>query len=120
MAVKGYEIHCGESQYLTSSDAAKGAPLRLNNELTYDEQAEKSFADGCLSEDGQVLGTYLHGLFDSPEACQLILRWAGLEDAQAIDINEIREQQLNRLADVLAEHLDLPQLQAILTASVKP
>ncbi|QRK78773.1 cobyric acid synthase [Shewanella sp. LZH-2] len=120
VAVKGYEIHCGESQYLTSSDAAKGAPLRLNNELTSDEQAEKSFADGCLSEDGQVLGTYLHGLFDSPEACQLILRWAGLEDAQAIDINEIREQQLNRLADVLAEHLDLPQLQAILTASVKP
>ena len=120
VAVKGYEIHCGESHYLTSSDAAKGVPLRLNNELTYDEQAEKSFADGCLSEDGQVLGTYLHGLFDSPEACQLILRWAGLEDAQAIDINEIREQQLNRLADVLAEHLDLPQLQAILTASVKP
>lgn len=120
VVVKGYEIHCGESQYLTSSDAAKGVPLRLNNELTYDEQAEKSFADGCLSEDGQVLGTYLHGLFDSPEACQLILRWAGLEDAQAIDINEIREQQLNRLADVLAEHLDLPQLQAILTASVKP
>lgn len=118
VVVKGYEIHCGESHYLTSSDAAKGAPLRLINEL--DEQSEKSFADGCLSEDGQVLGTYLHGLFDSPEACQLILRWAGLEDAQAIDINEIREQQLNRLADVLAEHLDLPQLQAILTASVKP
>ncbi|WP_186295900.1 cobyric acid synthase [Shewanella xiamenensis] len=118
VVVKGYEIHCGESHDLTSSDAAKGAPLRLINEL--DEQSEKSFADGCLSEDGQVLGTYLHGLFDSPEACQLILRWAGLEDAQAIDINEIREQQLNRLADVLAEHLDLPQLQAILTASVKP
>ncbi|MFB2624133.1 cobyric acid synthase [Shewanella xiamenensis] len=118
VVVKGYEIHCGESHDLTSSDAAKGAPLRLINEL--DEQSEKSFADGCLSEDGQVLGTYLHGLFDSPEACQLILRWAGLEDAQAIDINEIREQQLDRLADVLAEHLDLPQLQSILTASVKP
>ena len=120
VAIKGYEIHCGESHYLTSSDAAKGVPLRLNNQLTCDQPAEKSFADGCLSEDGQVLGTYLHGLFDSPEACQLILRWAGLEDAQAIDINEIREQQLDRLADVLAEHLDLPQLQSILTASVKP
>ncbi|MGL4835408.1 MAG: cobyric acid synthase, partial [Shewanella sp.] len=122
VAVKGYEIHCGESQYLTSNEneAAKGAPLRLINERNGDKQAEKSFADGCLSEDGQVLGTYLHGLFDSPAACQLILRWAGLKDAQAIDINEIREQQLDRLADVLAEHLDLPQLQAILTASVKP
>ncbi|MGL5390436.1 MAG: cobyric acid synthase, partial [Shewanella sp.] len=120
VAVKGYEIHCGQSHYLTSRDAAKGAPLRLINELTCEQQAQTSFADGCLSEDGQVLGTYLHGLFDSRAACQLILRWAGLEDAQAMDINAIREQQLDRLADVLAKHLDLPQLQAILTAAVKP
>ncbi len=117
--VKGYEIHCGESQYLGSSVADKPAPLWLKNENGFDEQRDNSFADGCLSDDGQILGTYLHGLFDSPEACQLILRWAGLEDAQTIDINAIREQQLDRLADVLAEHLDLPQLQIILTASVK-
>lgn len=126
VAVKGYEIHCGESQYLSQSAAAKGAPLWLRSERTCDEQADMPFADGCLSddgclsEDGQVFGTYLHGLFDSPEACQLILRWAGLNDAKTIDINQIREQQLDRLADVLAEHLDLPQLQTILTASVKP
>ena len=73
-----------------------------------------SFADGLQSDDGQILGTYLHGLFDSPDACQLILRWAGLNDAKAIDINQIREQQLDRLADVLAKHLDMPKLQAIL------
>lgn len=118
--VKGYEIHCGESQYLGSSIADKPAPLWLKSENCLDEQRDNPFADGCLSDDGQILGTYLHGLFDSPEACQLILRWAGVEDAQAIDINAIREQQLDRLADVLAEHLDLPQLQTILTASVKP
>jgi adenosylcobyric acid synthase len=118
--VKGYEIHCGESQYLGSSMADKPAPLWLKSENGFDEQLDNSFADGCLSDDGQILGTYLHGLFDSPEACQLILRWAGLEDAQTIDINAIREQQLDRLADVLAEHLDLPQLQTILTESVKP
>ncbi|WP_198783493.1 cobyric acid synthase [Shewanella putrefaciens] len=117
--VKGYEIHCGESQYLGSSMADKPAPLWLKSENCLDQQQDNSFADGCLSDDGQILGTYLHGLFDSPEACQLILRWAGLEDAQTIDINAIREQQLDRLADVLAEHLDLPQLQIILTASVK-
>ena len=114
--IKGYEIHCGESQYLTSSDAAKSAPLRLKSESACDQQAEKSFADGCLSDDGQVLGSYLHGLFDSPEACQLVLNWAGLENAQTIDINEIREQQLERLADVLAEHLDMQKLASIINA----
>ncbi|PIW61853.1 cobyric acid synthase [Shewanella sp. CG12_big_fil_rev_8_21_14_0_65_47_15] len=120
VTVKGYEIHCGESQYLGSSIADRPAPLWLRSENCLDERVDMPFADGCLSEDGQVLGTYLHGLFDSPDACQLLLQWAGLNDAKAIDINQIREQQLDRLADVLAEHLDLPQLQTILTASVKP
>lgn len=118
--VKGYEIHCGESQYLGSSIADKPAPLWLKDENGLDQLLVNPFADGCLSDDGQILGTYLHGLFDSPDACQLLLQWAGLNDAKTIDINQIREQQLDRLADVLAEHLYLPQLQTILTASVKP
>jgi hypothetical protein len=35
--------------------------------------------DGAVSADQQVMGTYLHGLFDHPQACQAILQWAGLE-----------------------------------------
>ena len=111
VAVKGYEIHCGESSYLIPRLEQTNAPLQLIPEST-----SVSFADGLQSDDGQILGTYLHGLFDSPDACQLILRWAGLNDAKAIDINQIREQQLDRLADVLAEHLDMQKLQPILEA----
>ncbi|MGW7675452.1 cobyric acid synthase [Shewanella sp. S23-S33] len=111
VAVKGYEIHCGESSYLIPRLEQTNAPLQLIPEST-----SVSFADGLKSDDGQILGTYLHGLFDSPDACQLILRWAGLNDAKAIDINQIREQQLDRLADVLAEHLDMQKLQPILEA----
>ncbi|MCL1120416.1 cobyric acid synthase [Shewanella seohaensis] len=121
--VKGYEIHCGESQYLAPhyfehqcldlSAAVKSASLWLKAE---NSQQVNPFADGCLSDDGQVLGSYLHGLFDSPEACQLVLHWAGLENAQTIDINEIREQQLDRLAYVLAEHLDMQKLASIINA----
>ncbi|MBP6520043.1 cobyric acid synthase [Shewanella sp.] len=109
VAVQGYEIHCGESSYLIPKLEQTNAPLQLIPEST-----SVSFADGLQSDDGQILGTYLHGLFDSPDACQLILRWAGLNDAKAIDINQIREQQLDRLADVLAEHLDMQKLQPIL------
>ncbi|MGI2093487.1 cobyric acid synthase [Shewanella oncorhynchi] len=111
VAVKGYEIHCGESSYLIPRLEQTNVPLQLIPEST-----SVSFADGLQSDDGQILGTYLHGLFDSPDACQLILRWAGLNDAKAIDINKIREQQLDRLADVLAEHLDMQKLQPILEA----
>ncbi|MCU7974758.1 cobyric acid synthase [Shewanella sp. SW36] len=116
VAVKGYEIHCGESSYLIPRLEQTNAPLQLIPESTSLTAPAMSFADGLQSDDGQILGTYLHGLFDSPDACQLILRWAGLNDAKAIDINQIREQQLDRLADVLAEHLDMQKLQPILEA----
>ncbi|MGI2203038.1 cobyric acid synthase [Shewanella oncorhynchi] len=116
VVVQGYEIHCGESRYLIPRLEQTNAPLQLIPESTSLTAPTMSFADGLQSDDGQILGTYLHGLFDSPDACQLILRWAGLNDAQAIDINQIREQQLERLADVLAEHLDMQKLQPILEA----
>lgn len=116
VAVQGYEIHCGESRYLIPRLEKTNAPLQLIPESTSLAAPTVSFADGLQSDDGQILGTYLHGLFDSPDACQLILRWAGLNDAKTIDINQIREQQLERLADVLAEHLDMQKLQPILEA----
>lgn len=116
VAVQGYEIHCGESSYLIPRLEQTNVPLQLIPELTSLTGPAVSFADGLQSDDGQILGTYLHGLFDSPDACQLIIRWAGLNDAKAIDINQIREQQLDRLADVLAEHLDMQKLQPILEA----
>lgn len=116
VAVQGYEIHCGESSYLIPRLEQTNSPLQLIPESTSLAAPTVSFADGLQSDDGQILGTYLHGLFDSPNACQLILRWAGLNDAKTIDINQIREQQLDRLADVLAEHLDMQKLQPILEA----
>lgn len=67
-------------------------------------------SEGMLSADNQILGTYMHGLFDSPAGCQLLLQWAGMQDANSIDVDQIREQQLNRLADVLEQHLDVDAL----------
>ncbi|WP_229671997.1 cobyric acid synthase [Shewanella carassii] len=69
-------------------------------------------SEGLLSEDNQILGSYLHGLFDSPEACELLLAWAGMTAPQghAVDINQQRQQQLDRLADVLEQHLDFNKI----------
>jgi len=38
-----------------------------------------------FSADGRILGTYVHGLFDRKEACDALLRWAGLEAPTALD-----------------------------------
>lgn len=96
VAVAGYEIHCGVSQ---------GAALR-RPALRLDDGRD----DGAVSADGQVLGTYLHGLFDTPQALAALLRWAGLEQAQPLDLAALREAGIDRLADAVEAHLDTARL----------
>ncbi|WP_232821292.1 cobyric acid synthase [Oceanimonas marisflavi] len=101
-AVHGYEIHCGRSQPLVEHRA----PLTL----AADGAAPQP--DGMVSHDNQVLGTYLHGLFDSVEACNALLAWAGLEHSrQAVALDALREASLNRLADTLEQYLNMDLLE---------
>lgn len=100
--VKGYEIHAGISE---------GKALENPALILFDETGETR-PDGAISADNQILATYLHGLFDEPNALQALLQWAGYDQAQnnLLDINQIRETQLNRLADVCAACFDKVQL----------
>ena len=88
----GYEIHMGVS---------KGRALEQPAAIL------EGRPDGALSDDGQILATYAHGLFDRPEACAAILAWAGLAGAQGIDLNAKREASLERLADSIERELKL-------------
>lgn len=90
--VSGYEIHAGRSS----------GPA-LERPLLYLDSGE---ADGVLSADGQIAGTYLHGLFESPAASQALLQWAGLEQAQALDYAALRERDIERLAQCVEAHLN--------------
>ena len=96
-AVRGYEIHAGVS---------RGRALEKPSAVLEDGRP-----DGAISEDGKILGTYLHGIFDAPEACTALLQWAGLSDPKTIDYFVVREQAIERLADSVESHLDM---QAIL------
>ena len=97
-AVSGYEIHAG-----VSSGPGLNAAVRLDD----------GRSDGALSADGQVLGTYLHGLFETPEACSALLRWAGLRDVQSVDYHALRERDIERLADLVEAHLDTARLREL-------
>ena len=68
--------------------------------------------DGAISADGQILGSYLHGLFERPCACAALLRWAGLAQPLEVDHPARREQMLERLADAVESALDVPRLLA--------
>jgi adenosylcobyric acid synthase len=93
--VSGYEIHAGVSQ-------GKG----LNNPLVQFDD----YTDGARSTDNQICGTYLHGLFESPSACNALLRWAGLERPTTPDYHALREADLERLADTIDQYLDLTRI----------
>jgi adenosylcobyric acid synthase len=96
---RGYEIHMGRTEGVALSRPA----LRLG-------AGAQMRDDGAMSEDGQILGTYLHGLFDAPEACAALLRWAGIDHAQSIDHDARKLASIETLADVVAEHLRLDLL----------
>ncbi len=96
----GYEIHNG----VTSGPALERPLLSLAGR-----------PDGAVSDDDQVLGCYLHGLFDQAEACEALLRRVGLEgEAGAVDYQTHRQAELDRLADAVEEHLDTDALLRLL------
>ncbi len=98
-AVAGYEIHTGN----TLGEAISRPAAHLDGK-----------SDGAISQDGQVLGTYLHGLFDSAAACDALLRWAGLPDPRSQDHESVREAGIEGLADAVEAHLDMDRIETLL------
>ena len=100
-AVAGYRIHMG---------VTRGAALLKPAAILAGE------SDGTLSDDGQILATYCHGLFDSPSALSALLAWAGHRPTQHFDARLRREQDIERLADAVEANLNLRPLAAWLPA----
>ena len=93
----GYEIHLGET-FLGNGIQPLFQLRRLGD--------EESYFDGAISPNGRVLGTYLHGLFDSGEGLALLLNhWrqiCGKPESKSTSIDPVAERE--RRYDALAEH----------------
>ncbi|MFZ6658425.1 cobyric acid synthase [Undibacterium sp. TJN19] len=85
--VEGYEIHMG----ITYASNDTLPVFTINGE-----------DEGARSPDDLIMGSYLHGLFDHPDACAALLTWAGLRSDTRVDLAALREQSLDRVADACA------------------
>ncbi len=97
--LKGYEIHAGVST---------GAAF---DRCLFDLGDHQ---DGVMSDDKQVLGTYIHGVFDSAEMLNYLLQWAGLDDAEDFDYQQHQDKEIDRLADVVEKVLSVDKLKGLL------
>lgn len=91
----GYEIHSGES---TGPAFAKAQfELQCGNE---------SIQDGLFSDDDKIMGSYVHGIFDSPEFIKAFLKWSGQSATVDFNYYDFQESEIDRLAHTVEEHLD--------------
>ena len=103
----GYEIHMGQTR------RAGGSPL-----VTVVSRNGKAISDvdGCLAEDGKTIGTYMHGLFDTPA---LIARWLELAGITGIDVPATggltaKEEQYRLLGEHFCKYIDVEKIAKLL------
>jgi adenosylcobyric acid synthase len=110
--IRGYEIHMGQSRPLGSA-----TPLL---EISERNSRPARVQDGLVSEDGRVWGTYLHGLFDNDSLRhRLISRFLRGDDLvpakeRLRSFHHWKEEQYNKLATHLRNHLDLSSIYKII------
>ena len=106
--VSGYEIHMGKSVLQERS----GEPV-----IDFGDRC-----DGCYS--GNVIGTYLHGIFDEEEFRRAIVgllcekKGISYRQRETISFREYKEQQYDKLADSIRNSLDMDRIYQIIEEGV--
>jgi adenosylcobyric acid synthase len=108
IALRGYEIHVGQTSYI-------GQAQPFAHLVRGECGPTESVADGCITPDSRIFGTYLHGVFDGDDFRQAFIRAARVfcQLEPATELNNWgakRLQSLDRLGSVVSQSLDLPTM----------
>jgi adenosylcobyric acid synthase len=109
--VTGYEIHMGET---TSAEVAQ--PFQIEQR----SQKVSSDFDGALSADGNVLGTYIHGLFHNDDFRRAVLQELADRKGKVLPQAHSRfsaDEQYDRLAALVRDNLDMDLILRLLDRS---
>lgn len=114
--IEGYEIHMGR----TTSIGSKAIPFVEIQEVLGNEEKK---IEGYRNEVGSVMGTYIHGIFDSLEFTNTLLN--NLKAKKGIQENkievlkyetftEMKNREYTKLSNVLRDSLDMEKIYKII------
>ena len=121
---EGYEIHMGESRLREGVGQLVEFTDDTLPEASHPERktggcgARQNRADGAQS--GNVYGCYIHGIFDAPGCAKgflgAVLKKKGYDAAhiQVRDWKAHKEEQYDKLADIIRESLDMERIYRII------
>lgn len=103
----GYEIHMGQT--------TRQGPAQAMLQVAERNGLACGDADGCVADGGQAMGTYLHGLFDTPA---IVRKWLDGIGLARLAVGELqgplaRNQAYEALADHMEAHIDMAAIQAL-------
>jgi adenosylcobyric acid synthase len=110
MTVYGYEIHMGICKYGKESHPLISITNKKGDNAYYN--------DGAINSKGNIMGTYIHGIFDGVSFRQHILNLIrekkGMETKVSSTYEDLREKELDKLADIVRNNLDMKAIYEIM------
>ncbi len=108
LVIKGYEIHMGQSDF-GSSSCVFSRKAHGNNQV-----------NGITNHSGNIIGTYLHGIFDNPEFTSNLLN--NLAEAKGYHrgnfnpemFMEAQNREIDRLADEVENSVNMDMIYTIM------
>ncbi len=101
LPITGYEIHMGKTIY--------GDGITPLFHMTYPEDRY----DGAISNDGTVMGTYIHGLFDNHEFRRVFINYLRKRKGLSLQttVKQIsKEAEYDNLAALIRENVDMERI----------
>jgi adenosylcobyric acid synthase len=111
MTIDGYEIHAGKN-----TAGPEAVPWMQIGGCT----------DGVMNPRGNVMGTYLHGLFDDGQLFAAIasqirtLRGESAQPIAPLSFEEFREKEFDRIAAIVRSSVDMDAIYRIIRGEAVP
>ena len=120
--VSGYEIHMGKTRDLAISNGLRADAPKYERKENINIDEKRNLGNCLFTCCDNVLGTYVHGFFDSDELrkafLDMLYRKKGINpenmDISAQSYEDFKEEQYDKLAAILRDSLDMEKIYSMI------